>query len=250
MVVPSLMLGLAIGRLGCFCNGCCYGGPTHHWWGVRFPVASVPYAEHRSSGRLHGFQIAESADGQVVVTDVIESGPAAAVGLPVGARIRKIDGIRVSERGVMRPESDSRTKPPRPFQVARSLLAAADPEIRVTTDRGDFRWRVEPWPTRSEPIQPTQLYSAVTAALICGFLLAVEPFLSWPGSLFGICLTVYPPARFLLETIRVDEAPFVGSGLSIAQNISVVMTVVAIGFWFYLWYQRDNVSGMATSRPV
>ena len=39
---PGLALGHAIGRLGCFAAGCCYGKPTTGWWGVTFtnPVAN------------------------------------------------------------------------------------------------------------------------------------------------------------------------------------------------------------------
>ena len=33
---PGLALGHAIGRLGCFAAGCCYGKETAHWWGVVF----------------------------------------------------------------------------------------------------------------------------------------------------------------------------------------------------------------------
>jgi phosphatidylglycerol:prolipoprotein diacylglycerol transferase len=33
---PGLALGHAIGRIGCFAAGCCYGKPTSHWWGVTF----------------------------------------------------------------------------------------------------------------------------------------------------------------------------------------------------------------------
>lgn len=33
---PGLALGHAIGRVGCFAAGCCYGRETHHWWGVTF----------------------------------------------------------------------------------------------------------------------------------------------------------------------------------------------------------------------
>jgi phosphatidylglycerol---prolipoprotein diacylglyceryl transferase len=33
---PGLALGHAIGRVGCFAAGCCYGKPTHAWWGVTF----------------------------------------------------------------------------------------------------------------------------------------------------------------------------------------------------------------------
>ncbi len=33
---PGLAIGHAIGRVGCFAAGCCYGKPTDHWWGVTF----------------------------------------------------------------------------------------------------------------------------------------------------------------------------------------------------------------------
>jgi phosphatidylglycerol:prolipoprotein diacylglycerol transferase len=33
---PGLALGHAIGRLGCFAAGCCFGKETHHFWGVTF----------------------------------------------------------------------------------------------------------------------------------------------------------------------------------------------------------------------
>jgi phosphatidylglycerol---prolipoprotein diacylglyceryl transferase len=35
--VPVVALGHGIGRIGCFLNGCCYGGPTDSFLGVRFP---------------------------------------------------------------------------------------------------------------------------------------------------------------------------------------------------------------------
>jgi phosphatidylglycerol---prolipoprotein diacylglyceryl transferase len=39
---PGLAIGHAIGRLGCFAAGCCYGKETHHLWGVTFtnPLAN------------------------------------------------------------------------------------------------------------------------------------------------------------------------------------------------------------------
>jgi phosphatidylglycerol:prolipoprotein diacylglycerol transferase len=33
---PGLAMGHAIGRVGCFAAGCCYGKETHHFWGVTF----------------------------------------------------------------------------------------------------------------------------------------------------------------------------------------------------------------------
>lgn len=37
---PAMALGIGIGRIGCFLNGCCFGLPTHADWGVRFPAGS------------------------------------------------------------------------------------------------------------------------------------------------------------------------------------------------------------------
>lgn len=36
LIAPSAVLGYAVGRVGCFFNGCCYGRPTNLPWGVRF----------------------------------------------------------------------------------------------------------------------------------------------------------------------------------------------------------------------
>lgn len=49
-IAPYLALGHAIGRVGCFLNGCCYG--RHADWGVYFPV----HADH-----LHPTQLYEMA---------------------------------------------------------------------------------------------------------------------------------------------------------------------------------------------
>lgn len=36
LVAPSVAIGYALTRIGCFLNGCCYGAPTTLPWGVRF----------------------------------------------------------------------------------------------------------------------------------------------------------------------------------------------------------------------
>ncbi len=44
VLTPSVILGQAIGRLGCFAAGCCHGLPTERWWGVTFtdPLTLAP----------------------------------------------------------------------------------------------------------------------------------------------------------------------------------------------------------------
>ncbi|MFA4991745.1 MAG: prolipoprotein diacylglyceryl transferase [Candidatus Omnitrophota bacterium] len=41
LVAPSIILGQAIGRIGCFLNGCCFGEPTKAFFGVMFPKGSL-----------------------------------------------------------------------------------------------------------------------------------------------------------------------------------------------------------------
>ena len=42
---PCLALGIAVGRIGCFLNGCCYGAGTTLPWAVTFPYGSNAYVE-------------------------------------------------------------------------------------------------------------------------------------------------------------------------------------------------------------
>lgn len=41
ILAPSTALGYAIGRIGCFLNGCCYGVETKVPWAVNFPTETV-----------------------------------------------------------------------------------------------------------------------------------------------------------------------------------------------------------------
>ena len=53
-IAPSLALGIALGRIGCFLNGCCYGDqcdPSYPF-GVRFPAQSSPWADQVRHGVL------------------------------------------------------------------------------------------------------------------------------------------------------------------------------------------------------
>ncbi|MBQ4493743.1 MAG: prolipoprotein diacylglyceryl transferase [Elusimicrobiaceae bacterium] len=57
---PALALGHAIGRIGCFLAGCCYGKPTHSFLGVMFnnPDTLVPH--HLQHTHLYPTQLFES----------------------------------------------------------------------------------------------------------------------------------------------------------------------------------------------
>lgn len=50
ITAPCIMIGLALGRVGCFLNGCCYGAECE--FGVRFPYYSYAYMEQVEQGRI------------------------------------------------------------------------------------------------------------------------------------------------------------------------------------------------------
>lgn len=77
-LAPSLALGVAIGRVGCFLNGCCYGDVCHiPWLAVRFPAGSVPWHVERvqhlipasapTSLPLHPTQLYSALDALVLL---------------------------------------------------------------------------------------------------------------------------------------------------------------------------------------
>ncbi|MEA3368572.1 MAG: prolipoprotein diacylglyceryl transferase [Planctomycetota bacterium] len=43
VITPSMALGLAFGRVGCFLNGCCYGDVAGAGPGMVWPVGSIPW---------------------------------------------------------------------------------------------------------------------------------------------------------------------------------------------------------------
>jgi phosphatidylglycerol:prolipoprotein diacylglycerol transferase len=138
VIAPGLLVGLAIGRVGCFLNGCCFGGPTDLPWAVSFPSGSPP---------------------------------ALAFPTPGGGSL---------------------------------------------------------------PVHPAQLYAAVDAALLAVLACAATPALRREGAVFALVLTLHPLSRILLEIIRVDEKPALGTPLSISQLVSLVLLALAAVLWWWV----------------
>ena len=55
-VAPALALGLALGRVGCFLNGCCFGKPCDLPWAVTFPPKSYAGLQYPGA-HLHPAQL-------------------------------------------------------------------------------------------------------------------------------------------------------------------------------------------------
>jgi phosphatidylglycerol:prolipoprotein diacylglycerol transferase len=62
LIAPSVILGQAVGRLGCFLNGCCYGGVCLLPWALSFPPDSPPYIDQAGGLVLRGDRIVRIND--------------------------------------------------------------------------------------------------------------------------------------------------------------------------------------------
>jgi phosphatidylglycerol:prolipoprotein diacylglycerol transferase len=52
IVAPTIMVGLAFGRIGCFMNGCCYGAECNAPWAISFPYFSNAYQDEVDKGEI------------------------------------------------------------------------------------------------------------------------------------------------------------------------------------------------------
>ena len=216
IIMPAMLIGLSLGRLGCFMNGCCYGGVCEWPIAVQFPDRPTysaydftpPYDHQLSTGKLIGLST-RSMPGDEDWREVldVESGSLAEqASIVVGDQIRR---IRSAEEYRLDIQSAS---------------------------SGTIRPYVLPFldlPQRSAPVHPTQLYSSINALLLCLFLWFYYPFRYGDGEVFGLGLVLYAIARFLLELIRDDEAGQFNTELTTAQWTSLMM--VSIGVGLILW---------------
>ena len=76
IMTPGLMWGLALTRVGCFLNGCCWGGPcagtVAQHWGVEFPYGSPAYYRQYQDNRIEvpeALLRAHSSSGRKVLID-------------------------------------------------------------------------------------------------------------------------------------------------------------------------------------
>jgi phosphatidylglycerol:prolipoprotein diacylglycerol transferase len=242
LVAPSLMLGLAIGRIGCLLNGCCYGGPCELPWAVSFPATSPVYASQVARGTMYGFSLSGNPRAAPIVQTVAPRLQADNAGMKPGDRLQRIGGKQTPTNAEAHEELT------RLFSQHETVIL--DVEDREGKEK-IFRLSAITPPARSHPVHPTQLYGTIGALLICLLLLAYGPFRRRDGELWTLMLTVYAVTRFLEEIVRTDEAPILGTGMTISQNVSLLLLLAAMGMWVYVLRRPPGLAygGIVQPRP-
>jgi phosphatidylglycerol---prolipoprotein diacylglyceryl transferase len=229
IIAPGMVVGAALGRIGCFLNGCCYGGECEWPTAMTFPARAAPYLQdsppyqrQHELGLLYGMKIKSekmrSLPNYAIVEKVIPGGAAEKAGVQEGEEITFINGKKVES-----------------FEDALASLGLSNGSLELTTATGKVHRIVRrDWPGRSLPIHPTQLYSALDAGLLAWFLWLAYPFRRRDGEIFALLITIHPISRFVLELIRSDEPGQFGTAFTISQWISLGFLVAAAGFWYYV----------------
>lgn len=130
VVAPAVALAMAVSRIGCFLDGCCYGVASDVPWAVQFPVAS------------HAWNA----------------------------------------------------------QVAHGLISTAA--------------------QASLPVHPLQLYFALLAGLVGGFLVWFQRWKAYDGQVALFYLVLHEPGKYWLEFLRHDSVPQI-------QRMSLAFAVLA-----------------------
>ena len=215
LAAPGMALGLAIGRIGCLLNGCCWGGvcdaplPT-----ITFPAGSPPYMQQLQSGQLLGIKTVSTDDPWTF--RVVDAGDKASKDL----------GLTKGESVAISSPSAEQVR----YLVGTPKAEAAS--LRVDGERiGSAAISLSELPLRSRKVHPTQVYSSINAFVLCLFLWFYWHVRRNDGEVMGLMLILYPISRFVLELIRNDEAGQFGTELTISQWVSLLTIVCGIALF-------------------
>lgn len=232
IVAPSVMVGLAIGRIGCFMNGCCYGSTCNLPWAVQFPLGSSASGE-QWQGRLPDSGIPKEL--QVLrppgVTTMISRESLAASDGQIEAaaadekRLRsELEKARAEEKSAVGDAKATASRNVNRLVPQVAYAASRYEDIRANMQRYKLsaaEIRALAAKHMSLRVHPTQIYSFITAGLIALALNALYWRRTRDGQVIAAMFIVEPITRYVLEVIRADNPIDTLGSFTISQGISM-----------------------------
>jgi len=259
ITLPSLAWGLAITRIGCFLNGCCWGSmcvnehdPARREaaipWAVTFPYGSPAMVQQYRFGEL------PLPKELIVVRDGVENFPLPKEYLDAAVK----DGGKTREKiqaqyNAAMKAYDDLVKSKADAEAQKRAQAAVDAARKARQDYGgsalglvDEQCRKYSLTVpqlaeiasyyRSKPVHPAQLYDTVNGLLLSWVLGVIFYYRKRHGVVLGWFLILYSISRIFTELIRSDN-PLDVFGITISQAISAC-TLAAGLLWMWLIYTR------------
>jgi prolipoprotein diacylglyceryl transferase len=229
ILAPSIALGLCIGRIGCFLNGCCYGHPAVPGSpAVHFPLQTAPAREllvpdfQTPAGFAIHSRVNDNYDA-ALVGPVEPNSAAAQAGLRHGDEIVAVNGQDITKYSEL-------------VNALNANWPRGKKDVTLTVRRGGETVTLPPFIPRTLGLVPTQLYESVSMLLVFLVLIFLYPLRRYDGQLLVVLMLCYAVHRFFNETLRHDTPTYtVGGllGLTISQWISlgIFAAATALGLW-------------------
>ena len=226
VVAPSLAVGLALGRMGCFLNGCCYGQvacadcPVY---AVHFPLSAPARYALVDAGvqTAAGFTVDEAYRDPGVRVDKVD--PASAIfaaGLRSGDIIEEADGMKITEaKDLTKYLGDFKKWPQGKTDLTLKVKDKENQEKTFTA-----------YP-RTVGLHPAQLYETISMLIVLLLLLAYEPFKTRDGQVMVLMMLTYAIHRYVNELLRDDPRP-VGFESYASVFLFGAGVVLALLLWF------------------
>lgn len=253
IISPSLMWGLAFGRMGCFLNGCCWGAACtqpQFAWSIQFPCGSPAQNEQWENRQM-------TLPAPLIMFSSESGDPA--------PMYRDFLAMSDKQVGSMRERYQRQNKQladlvamggggcyaNRLASSVRSQRQLLDVVGKLTSHAALFGMSIEQikdlaarQENKSVHVHPSQIYDVINVMLLSFMLNAVFYRRKRHGIVFGLMWLLYPITRIVLETIRADN-PLDTAGLTISQGVSVLGLVFAV-VWLYGIYRAPQRSPHAT----
>jgi len=234
LVTPSILLGLGIGRIGCFLFGCCWGGPCPPDlpWAVTFPYGSPAHQrqwQERQATLPAELLLIDSGGAAVPMPRLIlDLTPANIEKLE--AKLQEASAALEEARQAGDAEKIAKAEADRQrlylglapvfghFGKFGLVPAKAPLQLKAIADRPAFR---------PQPLHPVQLYAAIGALLLAWLTSAYFYRRQRHGTVMAVGLMLYAPLRFVEEIIRIDN-PHDTLGLTVSQALSAAIFLSAL----------------------
>jgi prolipoprotein diacylglyceryltransferase len=252
VIAPCVPLGLALGRIGCLLNGCCYGSVvcadcSAVPYPATFPLSAPPRYHLVAKGyqTAAGFTMADAEFGDRRTVEKVEPGSAAAehAGLKPGDVIVKVDGRDVQNYAELFSYLGDQEQWPR---GKNSLLLTVKRTSGGASNAHEIA--LPAFYPRTIGLHPTQVYETISMFLLLGVLLAYWPFRRRDGELMVIFMLAYAVHRFLNEILRNDTKP-VFADMTLSQNGSILMLLAGLVLMILVWRRPPDYQLAPTGTP-